>query len=93
MKATDILMNVYTDNPIIHIYTGDYIPVLHPKNRNAMGPLSGICFEAQGYSDAPNQPNFPNNYLTPQENTVGIRFLNLFFNHANIITTRISFSI
>lgn len=32
-----------------------------------MGPLSGICFEAQGYSDAPNQPNFPNNYLTPQE--------------------------
>ncbi|EID72717.1 aldose epimerase family protein [Imtechella halotolerans] len=66
-EGYDILMNVYTDNPIIHIYTGDYIPVLHPKNRNAMGPLSGICFEAQGYSDAPNQPNFPNNYLTPQE--------------------------
>ncbi|HCG94332.1 MAG TPA: hypothetical protein DEX20_01760 [Halieaceae bacterium] len=28
-------------------------------------PRSGICLEAQGFPDAPNQPNFPSIRLEP----------------------------
>jgi aldose 1-epimerase len=31
-------------------------------------PRSGICLEAQGFPDAPNQPNFPGIMLEPGAN-------------------------
>ena len=45
-------LNVLTTQPGIQVYTGDNLSKpFHPRQ--------GICFEAQGFPDAPNQPNFP----------------------------------
>lgn len=53
-----LTLKIQTNQPILHIYVGGQTDIpgkdgIHYHSR------SGICFEAQGYPDAPNQPNFP----------------------------------
>ena len=48
----ELLLNVLTTQPGIQVYTGDYLS-------DSFHPRQGICFEAQGFPDAPNHPNFP----------------------------------
>ena len=50
--TTGLQLNVLTTQPGIQVYTGDYLS-------DPFHPRQGICFEAQGFPDAPNQPNFP----------------------------------
>ena len=51
-QTTGLQLTVLTTQPAIQIYTGDYLSApFHPRQ--------GICFEAQGFPNAPNQPNFP----------------------------------
>ena len=45
-------MHVYTTQPGLQIYTGDHLG-------EPFRPRQGICLEAQGFPDAPNQPGFP----------------------------------
>lgn len=50
--VTGIRLTVLTTQPAIQVYTGDYLSKpFHPRQ--------GICFEAQGFPDAPNQSYFP----------------------------------
>ena len=50
--VTGVRLTVLTTQPAIQVYTGDYLSKpFHPRQ--------GICFEAQGFPDAPKQPNFP----------------------------------
>ena len=49
---TGLQLTVLTTQPGIQVYTGDYLS-------DPFHPRQGICFEAQGFPDAPNQPNFP----------------------------------
>jgi aldose 1-epimerase len=49
---TGLRLTVLTTQPAIQVYTGDYL-------LNPFHPRQGICFEAQGFPNAPNQPNFP----------------------------------
>jgi aldose 1-epimerase len=52
LRATQLQLDVLTTQPSLQVYTGDGL--------NApFTPRSGICLEAQGFPDAPNQPNFP----------------------------------
>ena len=55
---SSLTLKVQTNQPIIHIYIGGHtdIPGKEGKNYHSR---SGICFEAQGYPDATNNPNFP----------------------------------
>ncbi|WP_324028325.1 aldose epimerase family protein [Maribacter sp. BPC-D8] len=50
-KTSGINMKVYTNQPALVVYTPPDFP--------------GICFEAQNYPDAPNQPDFPKSLLRP----------------------------
>lgn len=50
--STELQLTVLTTQPAIQVYTGDYLS-------DPFHPRQGICLEAQGFPDAPNQPNFP----------------------------------
>ncbi len=53
-------MDVYATAPGLQLYTGDYLSGPH-------APFSGLCLEAQGFPDAPNQADFPSCTLCPGE--------------------------
>ncbi|GIZ16233.1 aldose epimerase family protein [Capnocytophaga catalasegens] len=64
---SNIRMDVKTNQPVLHIYAGYYVPELHPKGRKSTGQNAGICFECQGFADALNYPQFPSTQLNPDE--------------------------
>jgi aldose 1-epimerase len=62
------LMTVFTDQPGLQIYTGNFL------NGTAIGKhgipyqfRTGLCLEAQHYPDSPNEPGFPSTVLRPGE--------------------------
>lgn len=62
-----VAMEVTSSYPVLHIYTGYYLPEINLKDRKKIGKNAGICFEAQGFADAPNRPEFPSTILKPNE--------------------------
>ncbi|MBL0736133.1 galactose mutarotase [Flavobacterium sp. GN10] len=61
-------MNVYTDQPSVHIYVGgNCFGKLKGKENVDYNAQSGICFETQNFPDAPNQAHFPNAVLKKGE--------------------------
>lgn len=61
-------MNVYTDQPSVHIYVGgNCFGKLKGKENVDYNAQSGICFETQNFPDAPNHPHFPNAVLKKGE--------------------------
>lgn len=59
-KKTALQLNVLTTQPALQVYTGDYLD-------RPFKPRQGICLEAQGFPDAPNQPGFPSTRLDAGE--------------------------
>lgn len=60
-------MDIWTDQPGVQIYTGNYIPdgMMTPD-----GPTvrrGGVAFETQHFADSVNQPEFPSVILRPGE--------------------------
>ena len=53
-----ITMTVYTDNPGIQMYTGNFLNA-DGKNGTHMGAYAGVALETQYYPDTPNRPEFP----------------------------------
>ena len=50
--SSDLRLRVHTTQPGLQLYTGDYLTgPFHPRQ--------GLCLEAQGFPDTPNQPSFP----------------------------------
>ncbi|MDO5105120.1 aldose epimerase family protein [Capnocytophaga sp.] len=62
-----ITVEVRTNHAVLHIYAGYYLPELEVKNRKKLGKNTGFCFEAQGFADALNHPNFKSTQLNPDE--------------------------
>ncbi|KUJ62630.1 aldose epimerase [Flavobacteriaceae bacterium CRH] len=63
-KKNNLKMNVYTDQPSVHVYVGgNCFDTLKGKENANYHPSSGICFETQNFPDAPNHSNFPNSVL------------------------------
>ncbi len=58
LRATQLQLDVLTTQPALQVYTGDGL-------NTPFAPRSGICLEAQGFPNAPNQGNFPNIVLEP----------------------------
>ena len=60
------VMEVYTDQPGVQFYTGNY---LDEKQTGKQGrPYKfrhGFCLETQHFPDSPNQPKFPSTELRP----------------------------
>lgn len=64
---TKLRMDVKTNQPVLHIYAGYYVPELQPKDRKSTGKNAGICFECQGFADALNYPQFQSTQLNPEQ--------------------------
>lgn len=65
--TTGIQMEVYTNQPASVVYTPVKLPDLTYKNGVSYSNFSAICFETQNFPDAPNNKNFPNSILKPEE--------------------------
>ena len=63
-------MEVWTTEPGVQLYTGNFLDGVEGKNRQVYGPHGGFCLETQHYPDSPNQPAFPSTILRPDERYV-----------------------
>jgi len=58
------LMEVYTDQPAVHFYVGNYLDGSNiGKGNLAYQHRTGFCLETEHYPDSPNQPQFPSTIL------------------------------
>jgi aldose 1-epimerase len=63
------LLEVYTDQPGIQFYTGNFLDGTLPRRDKGFYEYrTGFCFETQHYPDSPNQKIFPSTVLCPGEN-------------------------
>ncbi len=65
--ASGRVMQIFTTEPGIHIYTGNYLQNVAGKSATIYGKHAGICLETQHFPDSPNQPSFPSTVLRPGE--------------------------
>jgi aldose 1-epimerase len=66
-RKSGIKLQILTNEPIVHFYTGQGFPRLNGKNGVQYGPLSGFCLETHKHPNAINIPKFPNTILRPGE--------------------------
>lgn len=60
-------MRVYTTEPGLQVYTGNWLSGFEGANKATFPERSAICFEAQKFPDTPNQAYFPSAILRPGE--------------------------
>lgn len=66
--ASGRFMEVFTEEPGIQLYTGNFLDGKHIGKRGVpYRERSGFCLETQHYPDTPNQPKFPSVILSPDE--------------------------
>lgn len=66
-KNSGIRLQVFTSEPVVHFYTGKWIPFLNGKSSRNYEPFSGFCFETHKHPNAINVPHFPDTVLRPGE--------------------------
>jgi len=64
-KTSGRIVEVFTTQPGIQLYTGYWIPELTIDGKKKFGRYSGVALETQHYPDAVNKPQFPGVTLTP----------------------------
>jgi aldose 1-epimerase len=60
-------MDVYTTEPAIHFYSGNFLENVRGKNGIIYNKRAGFCLETQHFPDAPNQQHFPTTILNAGE--------------------------
>lgn len=65
--ASDVLLQVYSTESIVHFYSGKWIPVITGKKGIRYGPFSGLCLETHMHPNAINISHFPDTVLRPGE--------------------------
>lgn len=67
-KASGRFMEVFTDQPGIQFYSGNFLDGTKAAKTGGMyQKRSGLCLETQHYPDSPNHPEFPSVVLNPGE--------------------------
>ena len=68
-KGSGRLMKVYTTQPGIQFYSGNFLngQLLDTRDNSGYPKHSGLCLETQHFPDSPNQPTFPDTILYPGE--------------------------
>jgi aldose 1-epimerase len=62
------LLEVYSDEPGVQIYSGNFMDGAFPDKKGGFfGKRAGLCLETQHFPDSPNQPSFPSVRLNPGE--------------------------
>jgi len=59
------MMRVYTTEPGVQFYSGNFLNGAIGKQGLAYPRRSGFCLETQHYPDSPNKPGFPSTVLRP----------------------------
>jgi aldose 1-epimerase len=66
--GTGIKMEVFTTEPGIQFYSGNFLDGTLPANGGGQYPFrGGLCLETQHFPDSPNQSLFPSTVLRPGE--------------------------
>lgn len=66
--VTGIKMEVYTSEPGIQVYSGNFLDgTITGKYGAVYGKRHAICLETQKYPDSPNKPDWPSTSLKPGE--------------------------
>ena len=60
-------MDVFTTEPAVHFYSGNFLKNIKGKEGIIYDKRSGFCLETQHFPDAPNHPNFPSTILKAGE--------------------------
>ena len=64
--ATGIRMDVYTNEPGIQVYTGNFLDASFTAKHGYRYPRhSAVCLETQHYPDSPDKPQWPSALLEP----------------------------
>lgn len=64
--ASGITLEVFTDEPGIQVYTGNFLDgTVKGKKSIIYKQRTGICLETQHYPDSPNKPQWPSVILEP----------------------------
>ena len=67
-STTGRFMEVYTTEPGLQLYTGDYLDgSITGSGDIVFGKNIGLCLEAQHFPDSPNKPDFQSTVLRPGE--------------------------
>ena len=63
---TGIVMEVFTNEPGVQLYTGNFLDGTHVGKKGiAYQKRTALCLETQHFPDSPNQPTFPSTTLDP----------------------------
>ena len=66
--ATGIDLKVYTDEPGIQVYSGNFLDgTVTGKNGVVYNKRAAVCLETHHYPDSPNKPDWPSVVLRPGE--------------------------
>lgn len=66
--STGIGMNIYTTEPGIQVYSGNFLDgTVTGKSEKVYNQRTGIAMETQHYPDSPNKPQWPSTMLRPGE--------------------------
>lgn len=64
--VTGITMEVYTNEPGVQVYTGNFLDgTVKGKNGVVYPQRASVCLETQHYPDTPNKPHWPSAILEP----------------------------
>ena len=66
-NKSGILMEVYTTEPGLQFYGGNFMQGKNNLKGTTDDYRTGFCLEAQHFPDSPNQPSFPSTILKPGE--------------------------
>ncbi len=61
------VLKVYTTEPAVHFYTGNFLDSVKGKDNISYHQRAGFCLETQHFPDAPNHPHFPSTLLKAGE--------------------------
>ena len=66
--VTGITLEVYTDEPGIQVYTGNFLDGTIKGKKGIVYPQrASVCLETQHYPDSPNKPQWPSVILEPEQ--------------------------
>lgn len=60
-------MEVYTTEPGIQFYSGNFLDGTHSREDWTFNAHTALCLETQHFPNSPTQPNFPSTILKPDE--------------------------
>ena len=64
-SKSNISLKIFSNQPGVQFYTGQHLK--YSSNRIKIKKYQGMCFETQGFPNAPNNRKFPSTQLNPSQ--------------------------